>query len=421
MPITSDLPKLSALETAQRIHLTIMSEMFSNMPRDNISAWLCQEASKVYGYLSQISTYRNSLLLIHRLPPELLISIFSYALPSTPLRQSFNRLEMLATICKKWRDLTHHPKFWSTIDLSWFPHSRTKRYLDMSRGAPLDITINNPEIGYQPKVELFTTASIMPRLHSLILNTRCATTVQKLVQDISAMELPSFLHTLELNVIPRWGTSQNMPVLNLPANLQPRRALRLQAVKVPFDNPVWNNLTRVEILDMNCFQDYEPYTTHEFLMCSSAAVIWRPSVFGNLVSAPNMFIHHRSSTFTSFVIWSLRTQWTAFPNSCTVLLSLPLPLSSSSLRKSIDQPSSILVSSYLLTYPRYLSYGRLAQSPSLILIVVPTLSAGLPSHCQMPEAPFALLFHALIWRISRLLITLLHTCGCWVNIPKIIL
>ncbi|KAL4253366.1 hypothetical protein ABKN59_003867 [Abortiporus biennis] len=244
MPITSDLPKLSALETAQRIHLTIMSEMFSNMPRDNISAWLCQEASKVYGYLSQISTYRNSLLLIHRLPPELLISIFSYALPSTPLRQSFNRLEMLATICKKWRDLTHHPKFWSTIDLSWFPHSRTKRYLDMSRGAPLDITINNPEIGYQPKVELFTTASIMPRLHSLILNTRCATTVQKLVQDISAMELPSFLHTLELNVIPRWGTSQNMPVLNLPANLQPRRALRLQAVKVPFDNPITNHTLR---------------------------------------------------------------------------------------------------------------------------------------------------------------------------------
>ncbi|KAI0792546.1 hypothetical protein C8Q75DRAFT_804916 [Abortiporus biennis] len=85
-----------------------------------------------------------------------------------------------------------------------------------------------------------------------------------MVEDMSTMEIPSFLHTLEIIGVYPKKFSDSMLVLNLPTNLRPRRELLLQSIKIPWNNPVWSNLTRIELIDLDSFQDCKPYTMHEF-------------------------------------------------------------------------------------------------------------------------------------------------------------
>ncbi|KAK0214665.1 hypothetical protein EDD85DRAFT_872407 [Armillaria nabsnona] len=91
---------------------------------------------------------------IRRVPPEVLLSIFSHLDPG-PLPLKDDAPWVLTRVCSSWRDIaTHTPKLWSTIRMNYpsdfwnlgpdpsYMSTLVTSSLRYSKNAPLDITLN---------------------------------------------------------------------------------------------------------------------------------------------------------------------------------------------------------------------------------------------------------------------------------------
>ncbi|KAI0792511.1 hypothetical protein C8Q75DRAFT_753223 [Abortiporus biennis] len=253
------------LTQRQRLELTLMPRLFSGLPKDDIHAWLCKEAHEVAGYLSQIHTYRNSLVLINCIPQELLVHIFHHVISSYTGREYHNTLENITHVCRNWRDVTTQcPKFWSRIYASGFSQSRMDHYLTLSKDNALDLTMKyeDPNFYDRSKMHLFDGA--IPRLGSLTLNIhqKCLP-LQKFLRRLSKKQPPTSFNSLEINDALYCCTAEMTS--NLPESLRPMRALHLKAIKIPFSDPAWNNLVSIELLGLDQIPRYQPYTISDLL------------------------------------------------------------------------------------------------------------------------------------------------------------
>ncbi|KAL4254596.1 hypothetical protein ABKN59_005208 [Abortiporus biennis] len=248
--------------------LKIPSEFFLGIPYKTVNTWLQEEEHNVIQYLSQIRTRRNQFAPFNRLPKEILIWIFQYTLPYSEEFALYHRsLENLTHICRQWRELVmQHPKFWSKIYTFSFPFgSRAKHYFQLSKGSPVELVVNytNSHLSYHSNLQCLE--DILPCLGSLTFNIRNHGLASIFLDKVSNME-PS-IPSNSLQIIKLNNCSKGVHVFNLSERLRPQNAICLRAVKIPFSNPAWSNLVKIELMKMDstAFGSDPPYTIHDFL------------------------------------------------------------------------------------------------------------------------------------------------------------
>ncbi|KAG8948570.1 hypothetical protein FRC04_009472 [Tulasnella sp. 424] len=99
--------------------------------------------AETWARVARVSTQRNSLLPIQRLPPEILTYIVEESLgylDAHPERRTTRRLRELASVCRQWNyALDQNPSLWSRID-----HTRDASFAAHKSGnAPLSINFVN--------------------------------------------------------------------------------------------------------------------------------------------------------------------------------------------------------------------------------------------------------------------------------------
>ncbi|KAI6127098.1 hypothetical protein F5141DRAFT_372585 [Pisolithus sp. B1] len=158
--------------------------------------------------------------LIHRLPVEILSSIFHLALRRT----NPSRKDILACVSRHWRNIIlDQPSFWSTIEIaSSRSLGRAKKHLKKSREIPLDITIRKGFLDSNDTIreELDLLVPFANRWRSLSIFTRPDSVFRpaprSILDCIGAINFPS-LRCVKLDLggdtFPTFLSSTNVPVL----------------------------------------------------------------------------------------------------------------------------------------------------------------------------------------------------------------
>ncbi|KAI6106746.1 hypothetical protein EDD16DRAFT_1713135 [Pisolithus croceorrhizus] len=158
--------------------------------------------------------------LIHRLPVEILSSIFHLALRRT----NPSRKDILACVSRHWRNIIlDQPSFWSKIEIaSSRSLGRAKKHLKKSREIPLDITIRKGFLDSNDTIreELDFLVPFANRWRSLSIFTRPDSVFRpaprSILDCIGAINFPS-LRCVKLDLggdtFPTFLSSTNVPVL----------------------------------------------------------------------------------------------------------------------------------------------------------------------------------------------------------------
>ncbi|KAF8870625.1 hypothetical protein BD779DRAFT_520772 [Infundibulicybe gibba] len=87
--------------------------------------------------LATIRHYRNGLVSITRLPPEILTGIFIFSVQMVRPKDWIGTSRTISHVCKRWREIALDcPKLWSHIDLEHDPRW-LERIIERSRSVPL--------------------------------------------------------------------------------------------------------------------------------------------------------------------------------------------------------------------------------------------------------------------------------------------
>ncbi|CAL1695158.1 unnamed protein product [Somion occarium] len=118
------------------------SSRFSNLLEAEAQEWLEEETRRTAEYLSFLRGLRNSLAPIHRLPAELLASIFTEATLGEHLKP-FDLVVQMSHVCRHWREvLLEMSTAWSDIDVSCIDRART--FVERSNVPGLKLRWNTP-------------------------------------------------------------------------------------------------------------------------------------------------------------------------------------------------------------------------------------------------------------------------------------
>ncbi|KDQ18909.1 hypothetical protein BOTBODRAFT_478565 [Botryobasidium botryosum FD-172 SS1] len=209
--------------------------------------------------IAELSSRRNQLAPIYRLPDEILSVIFKFAQKDgspVPIQTS----EGLARVSKRWRQAAlQTPRLWSTINTLHRPLLDT--LLTRARGAPLEIYFYRPSANLNPGVTLDATylyeqqfqeciASLVSRAsqwRTLVLVNLGPTVVWPFINH-PAPQLESL--TLEIEKDSEYEQLDNLAIArnSFRGELPRLRELRLRRWHLPLDSPIYAHL---EILSLD--------------------------------------------------------------------------------------------------------------------------------------------------------------------------
>ncbi|KDQ19439.1 hypothetical protein BOTBODRAFT_170539 [Botryobasidium botryosum FD-172 SS1] len=197
---------------------------------------------------------RNRLAPIFHLPNETLSSAFCFAVWSyDKYTRGIQFLLTISSVCRAWRGIAlEFPKLWTRLE--WLPLLLFSLFLDRSKQAPLDIVFDKE---YEPpegnnfseylalisphvrqwKTFIFRYPSFDEIMPSLLLPTPH---LEALVLDCGPRSRFQGSDSLELFPHP---FADHTPSL---------RKLTLGAIFVPFTHPIYSNLTKLELKDIEC-------------------------------------------------------------------------------------------------------------------------------------------------------------------------
>ncbi|KAK7042993.1 hypothetical protein VNI00_008731 [Paramarasmius palmivorus] len=110
------------------------------------------------GLRRSMEKYRSLLSPVHRMPPEILLNIFSFCCERNELDYRAPAVSTLSTVCGRWRDLAlSTPALWSSISIRfgyWEEEGDaldriTKFFLERSRASPLRLTLDFTNVAYE--------------------------------------------------------------------------------------------------------------------------------------------------------------------------------------------------------------------------------------------------------------------------------
>ncbi|KAG8914200.1 hypothetical protein FRC00_000576 [Tulasnella sp. 408] len=137
----------NALPTGLLSNLQALSESSQDFAQDEVRASICQTVDELKKILLEnvvaAQRSRNDLLLIQRLPPEVLSTIIAHELAGIEKYNYQQRLIQLSTVSSWWRSVTlGNPSLWGVID-SNNPDWITSLALERSKDAPLTVVYEN--------------------------------------------------------------------------------------------------------------------------------------------------------------------------------------------------------------------------------------------------------------------------------------
>ena len=105
---------------------------------------------------SSLRTFRNSLVPINRIPPEIITSIIAYRVAPAPDLGQYQVLSTLAAVCRYWRNaICSFPSLWTNISDVYSPQLR-KVILERSKAAPLHVSCLRPTDGFKEDIGAHT-------------------------------------------------------------------------------------------------------------------------------------------------------------------------------------------------------------------------------------------------------------------------
>ncbi|TFY65839.1 hypothetical protein EVG20_g5253 [Dentipellis fragilis] len=215
------------------------------------------EISDALGVITSVKTLRNSLLPIHRLPPDILFKIFhviatqdsTYREVKTASGKKESRycapldVYKLTHVCRHWKDVAlQFPLLWTNIPLhkaKW-----ASEFLRRSQGAPLSLSLETSSTDLSPAV--LATLSETQRLQHLSLKGPVNVALQRLSTPAPVLE--SF--TVHFTPIYHYGYDNTEPIIEPDIFAQDAPKLRrivARGVGFPWNSPILNNLTHLEV------------------------------------------------------------------------------------------------------------------------------------------------------------------------------
>ncbi|KAH9857599.1 hypothetical protein C2E23DRAFT_282619 [Lenzites betulinus] len=223
----------------------------------------CEELVRYEGQLNEtikaitsaicdLRTLRNSKVSVNRLPPELLLDIFSLLIGTTIPPSSVNVIPITG-VCRAWRTLAlDAPDLWSSI-IAYRQTVNTKLFLERSKDVLLDVCIPHTISQSYPMLD-----HIHNRIRSLTVLNGNASAVIRIAKQLARGRTP-YLKTLQLNA-PWPAPSPRRPPIppalpfygqdNTVAQLSPMpslRSLRLSTSCFPWTSNIYCNLSILEV------------------------------------------------------------------------------------------------------------------------------------------------------------------------------
>ncbi|KDQ20514.1 hypothetical protein BOTBODRAFT_309997 [Botryobasidium botryosum FD-172 SS1] len=218
--------------------------------------------------LSRLQFQRNQLASTHRLPIEVMSTIFYFAI--TCEGEPFRSLLNLSSVCRLWRDIALGcPSLWA--DLRMLPPALADLFIIRSKAAPLKVGLVFNEDAGAHHIRLSEYVSpVLPHVDRWSV---CAFDFRQLV---SVRRIMSFLRyasvpapQLEALVLKRgwsdfiWSTDQAQTIDQLFGGVTPRlRAVTLHAIFIPLTSSIFSGLTR---LNLEFIEYTEPDSIHQLL------------------------------------------------------------------------------------------------------------------------------------------------------------
>ncbi|KDQ63913.1 hypothetical protein JAAARDRAFT_187313 [Jaapia argillacea MUCL 33604] len=193
---------------------------------------------------------------IEKLPPELLIAIFTIAVSTAAKRRDFRRAIYISHISRRWREVAiHTPELWMNISLNVCSRKRFalgRLYLDRSLPHPVDVFISANRRVY-PKASASVFAEVVDlllrhfhRCHSLHITALDMNDLVEITNFGSSMVVTPLLEMLEVTFQGHILRSLPLPI-SFRGGTPSLRHIRLDHVLLHWQSPLLANLTTLEI------------------------------------------------------------------------------------------------------------------------------------------------------------------------------
>ncbi|KAI0831686.1 hypothetical protein BC628DRAFT_1415204 [Trametes gibbosa] len=203
--------------------------------------------------IADLRTLRNSRASVNRLPPELLLHIFSLLIPTTTPPSSDNVMP-ITSVCRTWRTLAlDAPELWSAVVV--INYVGAEIFVERSKQTLLDVYLPRTLRRSYPMLD-----HTHGRIRSLVVKAGDPSTIIRLAKQLARERTP-YLETLQLCAdLPSSLVLDRIPALSYhgqdgagtqPSPMPSLRSLCLWPICFPWTSTIYSNLSVLELEAFN--------------------------------------------------------------------------------------------------------------------------------------------------------------------------